>query len=1175
MLHRVSEPPSPVIDGTRQNSGERADAFMEQQAAARRGREERNAVAPFDAESLSITARGGERKGRELQERADGVRRADGNVEAYEPGKGEGDNCWVTAYQQLMGSCKEVLRNEAWKAQLALRLTNCFLASSGRAPVDCRSSSSSKKRGSSLQVYMKGRAEGSEKQEQGVDEEECIKSMSDHEHSVFLAFFIDAPNMCHFLQSELFKNEVETSVNSLKRTAHWLEGQLGDLSGSAEDMQATAQASLHLQQRIAEEQGAVQQQVAALSESAHHAQAVLESLTGQQAAMAAEITQGVSHLEDQVLAVDAVLQQSLQQQQAAAAEQAAAAQQMEVIRQQQAAALDQHRRVLQELSEMASAEQHSTGKWQAEMAQLQEELLAGQRQAAGEMKRIAVEQTEVAERQNEVMGELAARTVAYHMSSQRWQARMSEEQQVLLAVQQQVAGQLSAVAVEAERQHKVLATWNERMEATQEQLLGNAERMLAVQGTCLAAPQCMSLDEEDRECEGQGEVDKDDRLPELQPDRHVATGEGGEGWEGGLGGQGEGRQQQRGSGRGSEGEVERGERVRRGAVTRAMARQVVERSLARQRARMQAAASAARRSHENGEQEARAATMIPISDFDQHARRFLDPDQTPLQRLQLATEVRDSIEIAHTAEYGNFLRAYFQVFVAVLRQLTAPQVQLLAHCALRSALCALRPTFCISALWGLCTALFARRCFRAAPFSSRLRAWRRAPTPYSPSSLPVSPSPPSPRLFPPSHAQFVDNLEHKFRNVVLEVLNRLPHSEALQPYVPELLRVALTVLATDNEDNAMVALRIIFDLHKNFRPKLEHDVQPFLDFVCKIYQSFPATVSFFFDEGGGGEQMRRAAGMGDGAAGGAAAGAGAGAGGLGGGPGGVGGGGAGVAVPSQLNPSTRSFRVVTECPLIVMFLFQVYPRYAGHSISVLLPLMMQCIAIVGPSPHHHVPPRLKAAYADLKAAQIKTVSFLTYLLRGYADIIRPHEANIAKSIVNLLLTCPDVVATRKVRSPGLTLSRHAPFLPPCLPSCLPAHPPARPLVCLPTAAHYLTTPPPYCPPHACVESVRLFPTSPLHADALSSLPQPLLSPIPHSAPLSSPFPLLSPPAVLTPCRAHTQELLVATRHVLATDFKRGFFPQLDTLLDERCCSTLLSPMLSLPLCSLLLCAALR
>ncbi|GJP29512.1 hypothetical protein CLOM_g16929 [Closterium sp. NIES-68] len=846
--HSVAQPSSPSGEGTRRQSGdERADAGKEQEATARGGTSERNPVAPFDAESLSITARSGERKGRELQERAGsavsrGERRADGSVEAYESGKtAEEDNCWVTAYQQLMGSCKEVLRNEAWKAQLALRLTNCFLASSGRAPVDCRSSSNS--RGSGLQVYMQGRAEGREKREAGVEEENCIKSMSDHEHSVFLAFFIDAPNMCHFLQSEVFKNEVETSVNSLKRTAHWLEEQLGDLSGSAEDMQAAAQASLHLQQRIAEEQGAVQQQVAALSESAHHAQAVLESLTGQQAAMAAEITQGVRHLEDQVHAVDAALQQSLQQQQAAAAEQAAAAQQMEVIRQQQAAALDQHRRVLQELSEMATAEQRSTGKWQEEMAQLQEELLAGQRQAAGDMKRIAVEQATVAERQNEVMGELAARTVAYHMSSQRWQARMSEEQQVLLAVQQQVAGRLSAVAVEAERQHKVLATWNERMEATQEQLLGNAERILAVQndlsrkqgsmmraleqfaslftairsyastistfllylllaplsllltcssltscarrpllslvltglllelgllsalssvpmsqgptlsvvrgllataallalclapffplrfssssshpphsasipastynhtpfstaphftpahaphaadaglaaaatacspsnfhphcscatphhplphssslphstrthlataspnsqGTCLAPPQCMALDEDDRECEGQGEVgpieaeeagvagrmwggpvDNEDKLPELQPDRQAARGSGGEGWQSGLGEEGEGHQQQWGSRRCSEGDGGRGERAR----TRAMARQVVERSLARQRTRLQAAAasgSAARQSHESV---ADLLASCDTAESDDEA----DPDYTP------------------------------------------------------------------------------------------------------------------------------------------------------------------------------------------------------------------------------------------------------------------------------------------------------------------------------------------------------------------------------------------------------------------------------------------------------------------------------------------------------------------------------------------------------------------
>lgn len=47
-------------------------------------------------------------------------------------------------------------------------------------------------------------------------------------------------------------------------------------------------------------------------------------------------------------------------------------------------------------------------------------------------------------------------------------------------------------------------------------------------------------------------------------------------------------------------------------------------------------------------------------------------------------------------------------------------------------------------------------------------------------------------------------------------------------------------------------------------------------------------------------------------------------------------------------------------------------------------------------------------------ADAQTVSFLTYLLRGYANEIRPHETSIAVSIVNLLVSCPDVISIRKV-----------------------------------------------------------------------------------------------------------------------------------------------------------------
>ena len=51
-----------------------------------------------------------------------------------------------------------------------------------------------------------------------------------------------------------------------------------------------------------------------------------------------------------------------------------------------------------------------------------------------------------------------------------------------------------------------------------------------------------------------------------------------------------------------------------------------------------------------------------------------------------------------------------------------------------------------------------------------------------------------------------------------------------------MLSLCMKLLETDNEENAVICLRIIFDLHKNFRPTLEREVQPFLDFVQRIYQ---------------------------------------------------------------------------------------------------------------------------------------------------------------------------------------------------------------------------------------------------------------------------------------------------------------------------------------------------
>lgn len=76
--------------------------------------------------------------------------------------------------------------------------------------------------------------------------------------------------------------------------------------------------------------------------------------------------------------------------------------------------------------------------------------------------------------------------------------------------------------------------------------------------------------------------------------------------------------------------------------------------------------------------------------------------------------------------------------------------------------------------------------------------------------------------------------------VLLEILNRVPTTEVLRPFAPDLLKLCMHLLHSDDENNAVIALHIILDLHKTYRAQrpqqgpLEPDVQPFLDFVKQV-----------------------------------------------------------------------------------------------------------------------------------------------------------------------------------------------------------------------------------------------------------------------------------------------------------------------------------------------------
>ena len=227
-------------------------------------------------------------------------------------------------------------------------------------------------------------------------------------------------------------------------------------------------------------------------------------------------------------------------------------------------------------------------------------------------------------------------------------------------------------------------------------------------------------------------------------------------------------------------------------------------------------------------------------------------------------------------------------------------------------------------------------------------------------------------------AQLEDNVEHKTRKQVLEMLNKLPHNEHLRPHDKTVLGIATAALKVENEENALVCLRVIFDLHRNFRPSLEFEVEPFLQFVRDVYENVEATVTSTFESTDASKKKD-----------------------------------ANKEPPLPCSiKSIASFKVQTECPLIVMLLFQLYARLIPANVTTLLPLMVKTIGLKAPD-FDSLPNHQKQVFSDMKGAQVKTISFVTYLLRGYSESVQPHRDVVSQSIVDLFRTCPDSVATRK------------------------------------------------------------------------------------------------------------------------------------------------------------------
>uniref|UniRef100_A0A8C1NFM0 Transformation/transcription domain-associated protein n=1 Tax=Cyprinus carpio TaxID=7962 RepID=A0A8C1NFM0_CYPCA len=250
----------------------------------------------------------------------------------------------------------------------------------------------------------------------------------------------------------------------------------------------------------------------------------------------------------------------------------------------------------------------------------------------------------------------------------------------------------------------------------------------------------------------------------------------------------------------------------------------------------------------------------------------------------------------------------------------------------------------------------------------------------------------------------------QLRKLVLEIIHRIPTNEHLRPHAKNVLSVMFRFLEIESEENVLICLRIIIELHKQFRPPISQEIHHFLDFVKQIYKELPKVVARYFENpqviaentvpspemvGMITSVLVKTA-------------------------------------PEREDSETRthtiiprgslSLKVLAELPIIVVLMYQLYKLNIHNVVSEFVPLIMNTIMLqVSPQARQH---KLfnKELYADFIAAQIKTLSFLAYIIRIYQDLVGKYSQQMVKGMLQLLSNCPP--ETAHLRKELLIAAKH-------------------------------------------------------------------------------------------------------------------------------------------------------
>lgn len=278
--------------------------------------------------------------------------------------------------------------------------------------------------------------------------------------------------------------------------------------------------------------------------------------------------------------------------------------------------------------------------------------------------------------------------------------------------------------------------------------------------------------------------------------------------------------------------------------------------------------------------------------------------------------------------------------------------------------------------------------------------------------------------------------EQKVRQCVLEIIHRLPLNPQAQPegipnnseqYALSILDTCLNLVKTENEDNAILCLKIVMDFCRWFTKTIgvAEKAQAFLELILDIFDGMDQTVKDTFDAA---SSLASSAAPGT--------------------PGGTGTPGsppashhAAAIEPGAEQQTTRqlakgmsSFKLLAECPIIVVSIFQAHRSLAPKNVSKFTPRIKNTLLLqAGPQKRAHeeaatrndiftgIASQIKvrglgvvSAFGDLVTAQVKTMSFLAYLLRAYQSTLTDFLQFLPDLTVRLLQDVPrSHTATRK------------------------------------------------------------------------------------------------------------------------------------------------------------------